>query len=200
MTAGGFLKGCAVLLCGAALAGSPARAQEDDGSNPFLNILRYGGTTKPPEAPPNPDDTYCPIIDIPEGGASLQSLAGGTVRHQIALAQVSRECAPGPGGSVLVKVGVQGRALLGPGGSPGRFEAPVTVTVKHGSTILARRSRRAAVTIPTGAASATFAFVEDGITVPATAAADFEIEVGLGGGASKPARRSRKPAAAAPAG
>ncbi|MFE1598031.1 hypothetical protein [Methylobacterium sp. ID0610] len=183
------------------LVASPARALEDDGSNPLLNIFRYGGTTKPPEAPPNPDDAYCPPVDVAEGGASLQALAGGAVRHQIAIAQVSRECSTGPGGTVVVKVGVQGRALLGPGGAPGRYDAPVTVTVKHGSTVIARRSRRAAVTIPAGAASATFAIVEEGLTVPASAAADFEIEVGLGGGGSaKPARRTRKPAAvAAPA-
>ncbi|MGY2051102.1 hypothetical protein [Methylobacterium sp. JK268] len=184
------------LLCGLALAG-PARAQDDDGSNTFLNLFRYGGTTKPPEAPPNPDDVYCPVIDIPEGGASVQSGTGVAIHHQIAIAQVSRECVAGPGGTVTVRVGVQGRALLGPGGAPGRFETPVTVTVKSGTTLIARRSRRASVTIPPGSASATFAVVEDGIAVPAASAADFEIEVALGAGGTKPARRGRK---AAPAG
>ncbi|ACA19213.1 conserved hypothetical protein [Methylobacterium sp. 4-46] len=197
MTAGTSLRGCAVLLCAVALAG-PAAAQEDDGSNPLLNIFRYGGTTKPPEAPANPDDVYCPIIDITEGGSSIQSGTGTGIRHQISLAQVSRECGPGPGGSVLVKVGVQGRVLLGPAGAPGRFEAPVTVTVKQGGTVFARRTRRASVTIPAGAASASFAVVEDGITVPARAANEFEIEVGLGG-AGKPAKRGRG-AGSAPAG
>ncbi|UHC15090.1 hypothetical protein LRS73_21530 [Methylobacterium currus] len=181
---------------------APAQAQtaapQEEG-NPLLNIFKYGGTTKPPEAPPNPDDVYCPIIDISEGGSSLQTLAGGTVRTQIRLGQLSRSCQPGPNGSTVVTVGVQGVVLLGPGGAPGRFAAPVTITVKNGTQVIARRSRQAAAMIPAGSANGTFTVVEDGISVPAGLARDFEIEVGLGG-ASKPARAPRrKPAAAPPA-
>lgn len=193
MTNGGWAaRSAALVICAAGLAG-PAAAQSD-GGNPFMNLLLYGGTTKPPEAPPNPDDVYCPPIDVTEGGAALLQNGSGGVRSQISLGQVSRECTAAGGGATLVRVGVQGRALLGPGGAPGRFEAPVTVTVKRGSEVFARRSRRAAMTIPPGSASASFAFVEEGITVPAAHAQDFEIEVGLGAGAGKPARRPRKPA------
>ncbi|MGX7703574.1 hypothetical protein [Methylobacterium sp. Gmos1] len=181
---------------------TPVRAQTaapQEGGNPLLNIFKYGGTTKPPEAPPSVDDVYCPIIDISEGGSSLQTIAGGTVRTQIRLGQISRSCQPGPGGGVTVAVGVQGVVLLGPGGAPGRFNAPVTITVKSGTQVIARRSRQAAATIPAGSASGSFTVVEEGISVPANLAQDFEIEVGLGG-APKPARAPRrKPAAAAPA-
>ncbi len=181
---------------------APAQAQtaapQDEG-NPLLNIFKYGGTTKPPEAPPNPDDVYCPIIDISEGGSSLQTLAGGTVRTQIRLGQLSRSCQPGPSGSTLVTIGVQGVVLLGPGGAPGRFNAPVTITVKNGTQVIARRSRQAAATIPAGSVNGTFTVVEEGISVPAGLARDFEIEVGLGG-VQKPARAPRrKPAAPPPA-
>ncbi|TGE00343.1 hypothetical protein EU555_09890 [Methylobacterium nonmethylotrophicum] len=181
---------------------APARAQSaapQDEGNPFLNIFKYGGTTKPPEAPPNPDDVYCPIIDITEGGSSLQTLAGGIVRTQIRLGQLSRSCRSGPNGGTVVTVGVQGMVLLGPGGAPGRFNAPVTITVKNGTQVIDRRSRQAAATIPAGQASGTFTVVEDGFSVPAGLARDFEIEVGLGG-SGKPARAPRrKPAAAQPA-
>ncbi len=187
-----------------ALAGlaAPAQAQSaapQDEGNPLINIFKYGGTTKPPEAPPSPDDVYCPIIDVAEGGSSLQTMAGGTVRTQIRLGQLSRSCQPGPNGGTIVSIGVQGVVLLGPGGAPGRFNAPVTITVKNGTQIIARRSRQASTTIPTGQASGSFTVVEDGIAVPANLARDFEIEVGLGA-APKPARAPRrKPAAAAPA-
>lgn len=184
----------------AALAG-PARAQgaapQDEG-NPLLNIFKYGGTTKPPEAPPNLDDVYCPIIDVADGGAALQTMAGGSVRTQIRLGQLSRSCRPAEGGSTVVTVGVQGVVLLGPGGAPGRFTAPVTVTLKSGTQVIARRSRQAAVTIPAGQASSTFTVVEEGFVVPAAQAKDFEIEVGLGG-ATKPARAPRRKPAAIPA-
>ncbi|KMO32288.1 hypothetical protein VQ02_23905 [Methylobacterium variabile] len=202
MTAG-FLRIPRLALAAAALVGlaAPALAQtappQDEG-NSFLNIFKYGGTTKPPEAPPSPDDVYCPIIDITEGGSSLQTLAGGTVRTQIRLGQISRSCQPGPNGSTIVTVGVQGVVLLGPGGAPGRFNAPVTVTVKNGTQVVDRRSRQGAATIPPGAASGSFTVVEEGFIVPAALARDFEIEVGLGGG-GKPARAPRRKPAAPPA-
>ncbi|GJD62573.1 hypothetical protein [Methylobacterium frigidaeris] len=181
---------------------APAQAQNaapQDEGNPFLNIFKYGGTTKPPEAPPSPDDVYCPIIDVTEGGSSLQTLAGGTVRTQIRLGQLSRSCRPAQDGSTVVTIGVQGVVLLGPGGAPGRFNTPVTITVKNGTQVVARRSRQASATIPAGSASGTFTVVEEGISVPAGLARDFEIEVGLGG-APKPARAPRrKPAAPPPA-
>ncbi|WP_238313162.1 hypothetical protein [Methylobacterium crusticola] len=185
------------LLAAAALAAAPAARAQDDG-NPFLNIFKYGGTTKPPEAPPSPDSVYCPVIEVAEGKASLQTLGGTGVRTQVRLGQLSRACTPGPNGTTLVSVGVEGRALLGPGGSPGRFEAPFTVTLKHGTVVIARRARRAAVTIPPGEANASFAIVEDGFSVPAAYVNDFDIEVGLGGSAGKaPRAPRRKPAASA---
>lgn len=134
-----------------------------------------------------------------EGGSSLQTMAGGTVRTQIRLGQLSRSCQPGPNGGTIVSIGVQGMVLLGPGGAPGRFNAPVTVTVKNGTQIIARRSRQGSATIPAGQASGSFTVVEDGISVPANLARDFEIEVGLGS-SPKPGRAPRrKPAASAPA-
>ncbi|BAQ48314.1 MULTISPECIES: hypothetical protein [Methylobacterium] len=180
--------------------GAPARAQtaapQEEG-NPFVNIFKYGSTTKPPEAPPSLDEVYCPTIDVTEGGSSLQTLAGGTVRTQIRLGQLSRACRPGPNGGTVVSVGVQGVVLLGPGGAPGRFNAPVTITVKNGTQILARRTHQGAVTIPAGQASGTFTVVEDGIVVPAALAKDFDIEVGLGS-MGKPARAPRRKQAAPP--
>jgi len=190
------LAAAAAMLAGPALAQNAA--PQDEG-NPLVNIFKYGGTTKPPEAPPSLDDVYCPAIDVTEGGSSLQTLAGGTVRTQIRLGQLSRSCRPAADGSTVVTVGVQGMVLLGPGGAPGRFTAPVTVTLKTGSQVIGRRSRQAVATIPAGQASGSFAVVEEGFVVPAAQAKDFEIEVGLGS-PPKPARAPRrKPAAAAPA-
>ncbi|MFH6781188.1 MULTISPECIES: hypothetical protein [Methylobacterium] len=192
---------CLLSLAAAAMLAGPALAQSaapQDEGNPLVNIFKYGGTTKPPEAPPSLDDVYCPTIDVAEGGSSLQTMAGGTVRTQIRLGQLSRSCRPAEGGSTLVTVGVQGMVLLGPGGAPGRFTAPVTVTLKSGSQVIGRRSRQAVAAIPAGQASGSFTVVEEGFVVPAAQAKDFEIEVGLGS-PSKPARAPRRKPAAAPA-
>ena len=48
-------------------------------------------------------------------------------------------------------------------GSPGRFEAPVRIVIKHRDTIVATRARRLAITIPSGASQGSASAVEEGI-------------------------------------
>jgi hypothetical protein len=163
------------------------------------DMLLSGGISPPKTQQAAMSDTYCPAVSVTEGGAAIQAYSGGRVgdaealRSQVALGQLARECALQPDGSVLVKVGVEGRALQGAGGSAGRFDVPVHIIVKKGSTVLAERVRRTAVAIPAGDTQGSFALVEDGIVVPASASQDFDIEVGLGGsGPTDKPRRRRK--------
>jgi hypothetical protein len=151
-------------------------------------VVQPGPTGVVPVAP---EDAYCPRIGVVEGGSALRSGDGSAVRSQVTLGQLARECLGQSDGSTLVKVGVQGRALLGVGGSAGRFDVPVRVVVRQGDRIIANRVRRTAVQIPPGDTQGSFAIVEDGIVVPASAAQDFEIEVGLGGATEAGARRRR---------
>jgi hypothetical protein len=100
-----------------------------------------------------------------------------------------RECIPQPDGSVLVKVGVETRVLLGPGGAPGRFATPVRVAVKRASTVFATKVQQAAITVPAGETQGNAFVVAEGLVVPASAKNDFEIEVGLGAAGAAPRRR-----------
>jgi hypothetical protein len=160
-------------------------------------MFLFAGSTVPEEAPPPVDNVYCPTVGVIEGGAAIQSYAGGRVgessalRNQIALGRLARECAGQPDGSTLVKVGVEGRALLGAGAGTGggRFDVPVRIVVKRGSAVLANRVSRASVTVPAGETRSSFIVVEEGILVPPSASRDFEIEVGLGGGSEEGRRR-----------
>jgi hypothetical protein len=160
-------------------------------------MLLTGGLAPAPVQQAGSVDTYCPAVDVTPGGSAIQAYSGGQVgraealRSQVALGHVARECILQSDGSVLVKVGVEGLALQGAGGAAGRFDVPVHVVVKSGSTVLANRVHRATVAIPNGDTQGSFAVVEDGIVVPASAAQDFAIEVGLGGAgpAEKPRRR-----------
>jgi hypothetical protein len=117
---------------------------------------------------------------------------GGALRSQIALGQIARECVGNPDGTTLVRVGVEGRALLGVGGSPGRYDVPVHIVVKSGSTVIANRSRRLSIAIPQGDTQGSFSIVEEGILVPARDASVFEIEVALGSGGKAPATARRR--------
>ncbi|GEP11905.1 hypothetical protein [Methylobacterium gnaphalii] len=201
------------------LAGIGA-AQAESGSF-FKNMFGGGGgSSSGGDATPllrgpklqDPDEAYCPQIDVRDGGAAIQAFAGASgdssrLRHQIIFGQMSRECAPLPDGGVRVRVGVQVRALLGPAGGPGTFQAPLTVSLKYNDKVMATHTRQVAVSVPAGAALGQTSVVEDGLQVPADMAVGYEIEVALAGSAAKPkaksaARRSRKApaeAVAAPA-
>jgi hypothetical protein len=167
-----------------ALAGCGAPGE---GGSTMSNMVLFAGTTVPAPVPRQTEDVYCPIIEVSEGGSAIQAYSGGAVgdatrlRSQIALGELARECLGQPDGSTLVRVGVEGRALLGAGGSAGRYDVPVHIVVKRGSTIIANRTRRVAVAIPAGQTQGGFSVVEDSILVSPGDAKSFEIEVGLGG-------------------
>ena len=175
--------GWALAMLGlAALAGCGA-----PGEGGFGDMILTAGVTQVPPQAPETGDVFCPPVTVFEGGAVLQVRGGGdagSVRSQIALGDLARECIGQPDGSTLVKVGVEARALLGVGGSSGRYDIPVQIVVRDGSTVFANRSRRVAAAIPAGQTQTTVSVIEDGIVVPASYANSFEIEVGLGSRAS----------------
>ena len=178
------------------LAPDPSSASGSGGSNFFRNLFTYGGPTVPPSAPEAAAEVDCPSVAIMPGGAALRSYAGGrtgspeALRNQLSIVNVARECIGQPDGSVLVKVGVEGRALIGPAGSGGQLEAPVRFVIRRGDKVLANRARRATVALAQGEMQGSFVVVEDGLVVPPKTG-DFDIEVGLGGSGAVE-RRARR--------
>ncbi|MGO4172230.1 hypothetical protein [Bosea sp. TAF32] len=195
LTAGRWL--ALPLLC-LGLAGCGSSSSSSGGST-ALNMLMFQ-STKPPvpdQLPKEEDrnDTVCPEVIIADGGAAIRAQAGqdsSGLRYQVSITNVARECTPTGNGGFRLKVGVEGRVLLGPAGSPGSYGATLGTTVTRGTTTVARRSSRVGGTIPSGQSGVDFSFVEDGIVVPA-GKGDVEIIVGLGqGGAAAPARHRRR--------
>ncbi|WP_132255996.1 hypothetical protein [Methylobacterium segetis] len=186
-----------------ALAATAAGAEE---GNFLSNMFKYGGPTVPPSQGKDLEPPYCPPVGVSEGGAALQTLGGragdkASIRTQITLGRLARECTRREDGSITVKVGVEGRVLLGPAGAPGRFDVPLTIAVKSDEKVVVSRFRRLSASVGAGEAQGFFSVVEEDISVPAAMTRDYEIEVGLGGGAKAakaPARR-KPPVAAAPA-
>lgn len=182
--------GCAALLsaCG--------RPSEGGAGQSAINLVMFQ-STRPPE-PTNPlpkdeqSDFECPSVTIRDGGAAIR-VGGATaesLRSQISITTVARECNPGAGGGFSLKVGVDGRVLAGPAGGAGAQSATLRTVVRRGTTVVAQRVSRVGAAIPSGEAGANFIHVEDGIVVP-PGSGDVEIEVGLGGGA-EPARSGRR--------
>jgi hypothetical protein len=158
------------------------------------NLFFFNSTTPPPaRTAAAEDEVDCPTVDIFEGGAALRAFGASgdsnSLRQQISIAQLARECTPTGGGGLTLKVGVEGRALIGPAGAPGTFTAPLNVIVKRGETVVARRTRTVSVTVPPGETQGSFVVVEEDIAVP-PGSGELAVEVGLGGTGE---RRAEKP-------
>ena len=184
------------LLC-LGLAGCGSGSSSSAG-NTALNVFMFQSTTPPPadQLPKDSeeDPLICPDVIISDGGAAIRAQAGqdsSGLRYQISIANVARQCEATGNGTFRLKVGVEGRVLLGPAGSPGSYGGTLTTTVMRGTSTIGKRSARVGATIPSGQSGADFTHVEEGIMVPA-GKGDIEIFVGLGGGgAAAPARRRR---------
>lgn len=184
------------LLC-LGLAGCGSGSSSSAG-NTALNVIMFQSATPPPadQLPKDDEDgpLVCPDVIIADGGAAIRAQSGqdsSGLRYQISIANVARQCTTAGNGAFTLKVGVEGRVLLGPAGSPGNYGATLTTTVTQANKVIGKRSARVGATIPSGQSGADFTHVEDGIMVPA-GQGDVEIFVSLGGGgAAAPARRRR---------
>src|SRR5215212_200585 len=76
----------------------------------------------------------CPGVTVRQGASTLSITQPGadpgpmTTRYQVSIAQTARECAP-LGGAMTMKIGIEGRVLLGPAGGPGQIDIPLRMAV-----------------------------------------------------------------------
>ena len=184
------LAGCG--SSGSSSTGEPSSAQK------LGNILMFQSTTPPPvnQLPTDDDvDFICPQVSTADGGAAIRAQSGpdsGSLRSQVSINTVARECTPvGKDGAFTLKVGAEGRILVGPAGGPGSYGATLITQVMRNNQVIARRSARVGGTIPSGQTGADFSHVESNISVPA-GSGEVEIIVGLSHGGGEPARRRRR--------
>lgn len=189
--------GCAGNPLGGLWPGS-APEQQASGGSALQNLAMLGTTSPPPPASAtiSPDDIDCPPVNIAAGGAAIR-LGGQTtesVRTQVTITEVARECAPTPDGGLVVRVGAAGRVLVGPAGSAGAHFASLRIEVRRNDALLSSRSVRVGASIPAGQGGADWAHVEQGVAIPASAVlarGDVDIVVTLNPGAAQP-RRARR--------
>ena len=170
------------------------------------------GLNKPPGPAPAEAPSGCPTIALLPGTESQRVMAPGAtgnqgLRYQYTLATVGRECTIS-GDRVSIKVGADGRVLLGPAGGAGRFDVPIRVAVfseAQGKPVESKLFRMG-VSVPAGQASVPFQFVSESVVVriPPGRTNEYSIKVGIDGGAkpgeaggkAKHASRRHKGAAA----
>ena len=140
----------------------------------------FSGRAAPP---PNPAEAAaaqpaasddCPTIDIRSGASTYAVGASGadptatTLRFQATVARTARECTV-LAGNMTVKVGVQGRVILGPAGGPGPIEVPIRLAlVQEGvePKTIWTKAYRVPVTIPPGQSNVPFVHIEEDISFP----------------------------------
>lgn len=148
----------------------------------------------------------CPGATVRQGAAAW-SLSGGpganNVRYQASIAQIARECAV-LGDTMTIKVGVEGRLLVGPRGGPGTVTVPLRIAlVQEGPQPRPILSKFYPVTVSVapGTTQTSFSQVEDDITFPIPADRNLEryvIYVGFDPQSAVPAARQQKKKRAAP--
>jgi hypothetical protein len=149
----------------------------------------------------------CPSVDVRTGAGALTMSgkppdeAPTDVRYQLSITEVARQCAS-IGGNLVIKVGVQGRIIVGPIGGPGEVDIPLRyAVVREGATprTVATKFKRVAAAVPSGQSNVAFSDVEENLSFPMPSQTDlpaYVVYVGfdeIGDGPEK------KPAAKKPA-
>ena len=76
----------------------------------------------------------CPNVELRQGAGTLtinnnpKDPSAMQLRYQVSVAQTARECSSA-GGNLIIRVGVQGRIVLGPAGTSGTLEMPLRYAV-----------------------------------------------------------------------
>jgi hypothetical protein len=152
-------------------------------------------------------DLDCPEVEVEDGAASVR--VGGPensqVQHQFDLVDTARECEPA-GSQFTLKVGVSGRLLIGPAGSPGAYSTDLKVLVRRESDQKTAYEKTLRVEANTaGGVQAPFQVVTEPFSLPMNGTRlndQYSIFVGFENGhnvSMERPRRHRKPRAAAAA-
>jgi hypothetical protein len=198
----------AMILVGCSSPSSPGF------SAPSLSSI-FGSSPKPAateaQAAVPPVEIDCPSVAVRQGASTLAMSANPAepsainLRYQVGIAETARECRLASG-TVTMRVGVQGRVILGPAGGPGRIDLPLRLAVVHEGPepkTIVTKLQRVSVAIPSDQTNVQFTHVEDDLTFPMPArAADIDnyiVYVGFDPIGMQELDKKKKPERRAPA-
>jgi len=133
---------------------------------------------------PLPANFECPSVTVRAGASTLTSSTDpsgdGTatnLRYQVGISTTARECRMSGPNMVSVKVGVQGRVILGPQGSPGPVNVPIRYAVVFDGVpqrTITTKFERITVTVPPEDTNVLFSHVVEGIEFPMPRASEID--------------------------
>ena len=143
------------------------------------------GVTQPASPTPSTPDVECPGVDIRTGASTLEVAAkanqptAGDLRYQVSIGQTARECLV-QSGTMSIRVGVQGRVILGPMGAAGQIGVPLRyAVVREGPEpkTIVTKFKRLTVTVPPGQTYVQFVDIEEGLTFSLPSSSELEAYV-----------------------
>ena len=178
------LSGCS----GSSLTGSPSTSAPPTTSSSSSTLDKIEGffssssATSQQSVTGTAQQIDCPLINIRQGASTLtigpsargsdaDSTNNGAmaVKYQGSFVRAARECAL-VGGNVVMKIGVQGRIIVGPAGGPGEVTVPLRMAVvdetPNKTKPIVTRFVQVPVTVASATDNPTFTDIEDGISFP----------------------------------
>jgi hypothetical protein len=167
----------ALVLLAPALGGcsSPSLPSMSSFSSVFGSKSAAGDSNASAASTPTlPANFECPEVTVRQGAATLSSSADSAeptalnLRYQVTIGTTARECRVASG-MVALKVGMQGRIVIGPQGAPGPIDVPVRfAVVREGvdPTTIVTKLTIVPVTVPPGDGNVLFSHVEEGLDFP----------------------------------
>ena len=159
-----------------------------------------------PGAPALPANFECPPVQVRTGASTLTASANPAeptamnMRYQVTVTTTARECRMGPGNTVLMKVGMQGRVILGPeGGNPGTVNVPIRFAVVRETVetkVITTKLDRVAVTMPPNDSNVLFTHVTEGLDFPMPRGGDVDnylVYIGFDPAAGEPEPKRSAP-------
>jgi hypothetical protein len=121
-------------------------------------------------------DVECPFIDIRQGASTLVlpppppdgSNEAMTLKYQGSFVRAARECSV-VNGQMVMKVGIQGRVIVGPAGGPGHVDVPLRIAVVDAPSSGTKVITTKFIQIPVDIADsdgANFSHIEEGLSFP----------------------------------
>jgi hypothetical protein len=174
MTAGVLVSGC---------SSDPASPTAQSSSSSFPSLTSFGSfmSTSPPATRPATPGVWqpsveedCPTVQIRTGASTLAIAMKSAqptaqdLRYQLTFVQMARQCAI-VGADMRMRIGVQGRAIVGPAGAPNQIEVPVRyAVVREGVApkVVTTKLRRIPLPMPAGSSNVVFTDIEEDLSFP----------------------------------
>ena len=170
----------AFLTCGCASqisdsASAPTGAQHGySGTGSFTDLFSGSSAKGAQTAATGHGDVTCPPVEVRQGASTLTVSPPGdssamSIRYQGEFVRMARNCTAADG-IMAMRIGVEGRVIVGPTGGSGEVVVPLRIAVVQetpgGTKPVTTKFIRIPVTLEAGDSRKVFAHVEEGLSFP----------------------------------